>query len=250
MIDITLRQAKALQAVLGEDFAVYVAMWHSEPRIAAVAARIAKNGHKSVVGVPLTPYESKLSTGAYLKKLDEAAEGLNLKVRRVDSWHKHPKLIEAFVERISEASGKIPKELRAETSLVLTAHSLPERIAADGDPYARQLQETAKAVAKSAGFSEFRFAYQSKGGSGMEAWLGPAAGEVIEALAKKGVKSLLLSPIGFVCEHMETLYDDDVLYRGQAERLGMHFVRAAAPNESSSFIAALADIVRSVGVQR
>lgn len=248
LIDITRRQAAALQAALGKDFAVYVGMWHSEPRIASVAARIAGDGHKTVIGFPLTPYESKLSTGAYLEKLERAAEGLNLEVRRVDSWYKHPRLIEAFVERISEALERIPKELRAETSLLMSAHNLPERVVVEGDPYARQLQETAKAVASGAGFNEFRFAYQSKGGSSGEKWLGPEAGESIEALAKKGVKSLLLSPIGFVCEHLETLYDDDVLYREQAERLGMHFARAAAPNESAHLIAALTDIVRSVKV--
>lgn len=243
LTDITAAQARALEKRLGPGFEVGMGMRHSAPRIADALVELLRGGCETVVGVPLTPFASTLSTGAYFAKLDEAAVGLGAgsKIRRVASFHDHPRLIAAYEERAREAlarfAGRFPRFL-------FTAHSLPSRIDKEGDPYSIQLKETAALVAARLELESFDFAYQSSGRTG-EPWLGPDAGEVIDHLAQDGIQSLLLAPIGFVSEHLETLYDDDVLYRGQAERLGMRFERAATLNDHPGLIDALADAVVS-----
>ncbi|MBI3297641.1 MAG: ferrochelatase [Elusimicrobia bacterium] len=242
---ITDAQAAALSKALaarGLPARVAVGMRHAEPTIAAAAAALAKEGIKAVVGLPLTPFQSRLSVGAYYKKLEEAAAGLA--VRRVGDWHAHPRLVAAYAARTFEALARVPEALRGRTELLLTAHSLPSRILADGDPYPLQLEETAGLVAQACGFASWRFAYQSRG-AGAEPWLGPDAGAVLEESAAAGAKAVVLCPVGFVSEHMETLYDIDVLYKGKAAALGLAFERAGALNDHPDFIAALADTAAS-----
>lgn len=246
--ELTTKQGRALQAALGPSFEVGMGMRHSAPRIADALDELLRGGCATVVGLPLTPFASTLSTGAYFAKLEEAAAGLgaSAKVRRAASFHDHPRLINAYADRaraqLSKFGGRFPRVL-------FTAHSLPARIEKEGDPYPAQLRETAALVAKALDAEPWDFAYQSQGRTG-EAWLGPDAAQVLEGLAQDGVKSVLLSPIGFVCEHLETLYDDDVLYRGQAERLGMRFERAAALNDHPGFIDALADAVHAASSEK
>ncbi|MBI2363358.1 MAG: ferrochelatase [Elusimicrobia bacterium] len=248
LFSITEAQAEGLRralAVRGLGARVAVGMRHSEPSIAGVAAGLAAEGVRRVVGVPLTPFQSSLSVGAYFKKLDEAAAPAGLSVMRSGDWHANANLVEAYAQRIRQSVSRLGAAFKGETALLLTAHSLPQRILADGDPYPSQLQETAGLAAKAAGFAEFRFAYQSRGAT-PEPWLGPDAAESLEAIAKAGFKAVVLAPIGFVSDHMETLYDDDVLYKGQAEARGLRFERAGALNDHPLFSEALADVVQSV----
>lgn len=240
---ITDSQAAGLARVLagrGAALRVAVGMRHSEPSIAQAVAESAQQGAKTLVGLPLTPFHSSLSVGAYYKKLEEAAASAGVAVRRVGDWHAHPRLIAAYAARTAEALGRLPESLRPHTELLLTAHSLPSRILADGDPYPLQLEETAGLVAKACGFSTWRFAYQSRGATA-EPWLGPDASTVLDEIAKAGAQAVILCPVGFVSEHMETLYDIDVLYKGQAEALGLRFERAGALNDHPDFLEALAD---------
>ncbi|TBR26215.1 ferrochelatase [bacterium] len=242
LFEITDAQAEGLRRALaarGLAADVAVGMRHSEPTIARVVAERAAAGARRVVGVPLTPFQSSLSVGAYFKKLDEAAGGL--RVLRSGAWHLNKNLVAAYAERVREAFARVPEALRGRTELLMTAHSLPQRILAAGDPYPGQLQETSAAVAKAAGFKAFRFAYQSRGATA-EPWLGPEAGDSLRELAKAGAKAVVLCPVGFVSDHMETLYDDDVLYKGQAEALGLGFYRAGALNDHPLFAEALADV--------
>lgn len=235
LFDITEAQAEGLRRALrarGSDAEVAVGMRHSEPFIAKVVAAKAGPG-RVVVGLPLTPFQSSLSVGAYFKKLDEAAAGLT--VLRAGAWHLNESLVGAYAARVREAAARLPGAV-----LLMTAHSLPQRILAAGDPYPQQLQETSAAVAKAAGFPSFRFAYQSRGATA-EPWLGPDAGEALRDIAASGAKAVVLCPVGFVSDHMETLYDDDVLYKGQAESLGLAFSRAGALNDHPLFAEALAD---------
>lgn len=247
LFDITEAQAEGLRrALAARGFAadVAVGMRHSEPTIARVVAERAAAGARRVVGLPLTPFQSSLSVGAYVKKLDEAAAPAGLSVLRTGAWHRNENLVAAYAERVREAYARVPEPLRGKTELLLTAHSLPQRILAAGDPYPDQLQETSAAVAKAAGFEAFRFAYQSRGATA-EPWLGPDAGESLRDLGAAGAKAVVLCPVGFVSDHMETLYDDDVLYKGQAEALGLHFARAGALNDHPLFAEALADVVQA-----
>jgi ferrochelatase len=245
LFDITDAQAEGLRRALrarGLEAEVAVGMRHSEPTIARVVAERAAAGARRVVGLPLTPFQSAMSVGAYFKKLDEAGAGLA--VVRSGAWHLNGNLVAAYAERVREAYTRVPEALRAKTELLMTAHSLPQRILAAGDPYPDQLQATSAAVAKAAGFEAFRFAYQSRGATA-EPWLGPDAGEALRELANAGAKAVVLCPVGFVSDHMETLYDDDVLYKGQAEALGLRFSRAGALNDHPLFAEALADVVQA-----
>lgn len=245
LFEITDAQAEGLRRALkarGVEADVAVGMRHSEPTIARVVGERAAAGARRIVGLPLTPFQSSLSVGAYFKKLDEAASGLE--VLRSGRWHLNRSLVAAYAERIREAFARVPEGLRGRTELLLTAHSLPQRILAEGDPYPNQLQETSSAVAKAAGFEAFRFAYQSRGATA-EPWLGPDAGESLRDIAVGGAKAVVLCPVGFVSDHMETLYDDDVLYKGQAEALGLRFERAGALNDHPLFAEALADTVQA-----
>ncbi|MBI5595467.1 MAG: ferrochelatase [Elusimicrobia bacterium] len=240
-------QAEGLRRVLaarGLSARVAVGMRHSEPFIGRVAAGLAAEGVRRLVGLPLTPFQSSLSVGAYFKKLDEAAASCGLSILRSGDWHANANLVEAYAQRIREALSRLGPDFKGKTALLLTAHSLPQRILAAGDPYPAQLQETAGLVAKAVGFAEFRFAYQSRGAT-PEPWLGPDAAEALEAIAKAGFKAVVLAPIGFVSDHMETLYDDDILYKGRAEALALRFERAGALNDHPLFAEALADVVQA-----
>ncbi|MFH2203588.1 MAG: ferrochelatase [Elusimicrobiota bacterium] len=246
LVDITRAQAGALEAELGAGLRVRIGMKHSAPTIRSAVEAAAADGCRTLVVLAMSPYYSKLSVGAYLHAADGAAAacGGGLRTLGVESWHDHPQLIEALADRVREAGARVPAGLRPETALLMTAHSLPERAAPAGDPYPESLRATAEAVARKTGFTRWSFAYQSRGGSGKEAWLGPDAGEVLEQLARDGIRSVILSPIGYLAENLETLYDDDILYRAAAEKAGMRFERAAALNDHPRLIAALADIVR------
>jgi len=238
LFEITESQRAGIDARLS-NVTVDLGMRHSAPTIREAVARL--KGHARVMALPLTPYRSKLSVGAYLKKLEEAreAEGATFEVVAPPDWNLEPSLIDAYAKTIGEAAEGLNSPV-----LLMTAHSLPERILGEGDPYQDQLKATAKASAEAAGFSSHLFAYQSRGGSGREAWLGPDASEVLETIAKEGHKAVVLCPFGFVSDHLETLYDDDVLYKGQAESLGLTFHRARALNDSPEFLGAVASVAK------
>ncbi|MDE2293515.1 MAG: ferrochelatase, partial [Elusimicrobia bacterium] len=249
LFEITDAQAEGLRRALaarGVAARVAVGMRHSEPTIARAVAGLKAAGARRVVGLPLTPFQSSLSVGAYFKKLDEAAGPAGLGVARAGDWHAHPRLVEAYAERVRAARARLPEALREGARLLMTAHSLPRRILAEGDPYPAQLAETAALAARAAGFEQSRFAYQSRGATA-EPWLGPDAAEVLEELAREGAKAVVLCPVGFVSDHMETLYDDDVLYKGKAEGLGLRFERAGALNDHPAFCEALADAALAAG---
>jgi ferrochelatase len=198
-----------------------------------------------MVALCLTPYYSKLSVGAYFQKLDDAvaATGASFKIRRIESWNDHPRLIEAIAEKIARALERFPSDIRKEVPLLFSAHSLPERILAEKDPYPQELHETIELVMKKIGPYTWRFAYQSKGRT-PEPWLGPNAADVINELHGQGHRHLLMAPIGFISDHMETLYDVDVMYREQCRSKGIRLERAESLNASPAFIETLAAVVR------
>jgi protoporphyrin/coproporphyrin ferrochelatase len=246
ILELTRAQAAAIGRVLGERFAVFVGMRHWHLFIQETVQDIAAAGLGRVVGVAMAPHYSNMSVGAYEKKLLQAADG-TLDVTLVRTWWNQPQFLDATASRIREALQRFPAE--ANVAVIFTAHSLPEKIVASADPYPDELKASAQAVAKRAGLEEWRFAYQSAGATA-EPWLGPDAEDVITELAQAGHKAVLLVPIGFVCDHVEILYDIDVEYQGVAKRLGIQLERTASLNDHPGLVAAVAEAVCRAAAQR
>jgi len=239
-------QAAGLQRTLGPGFAVYVGMRHWHPYIKDAVERIVADGHTRVVGIVLAPHYSAMSVGAYEKKLLEAVDG-RLTPALVRSWGDDPKFLEAVTERLTQALQRFAAP--GAVQVIFTAHSLPQRILAAGDPYVDELRASAQAVARRAGLAQWHFAFQSAGAT-QEAWLGPDAGAVLSELARGGHRDVLIVPIGFVCDHVEVLYDVDVAYRALATRLGVRLERTDSLNDDPLLVEALARLVRKTAAER
>jgi ferrochelatase len=161
----------------------------------------------------------------------------------VASWHDHPLLLQAFAERVREALAQFPEEVRAQTRVIFTAHSLPTRILTEGDPYPQEVERTAQGVARLLGLTAWELAYQSQGATA-DPWLGPTLDEVFERCAARGQRHLLLAPIGFVCDHVEILYDLDILAQQLAQARGLCLRRIASLNTSPLLIDTLVSVVQ------
>jgi len=236
----TQSQAEALQQHLAgtEIKQVYTGMRYSSPFIRDAVAHMVRDGVTSVIGVCLAPQFSAMTIGAYQKALDEAIEshGVSLPYQLVRSYATNPGLIRAFVSRLAEV-----RQLHPDASVLFTAHSLPTRVLLTGDPYDFEVKETARLVALGVQLKDWRFAYQSQGMS-PEPWLGPAVESRLDEMAKQSTEVLIV-PIGFVCDHVEILYDVDIQYREYAERLGMKLYRSQSLNDSPEFIELLTTLV-------
>ena len=238
LTDLTRAQAAALAAALGGTVPVYVGMRNWKPFIADALREADAAGVRELVAVPLAPQYSTLSVGKYRSAV-EAALPDQMRLRFVSAWHDHPRLLDAFAEKVREAAG--PYDV-----VLFTAHSLPVRVIEEGDPYAQHVKVTAAGVAQRAELPTYRVAYQSAGRT-PEPWLGPAVGEALEELAAAGQRRVLVVPIGFVCDHTEILFDIDVQAQEVARRYGVRLTRTASLNTSPTFISALVDIVRRTG---
>jgi ferrochelatase len=246
ILELTRAQASAVARALGLGFEVFVGMRHWHPYIGEAVDAIVHAGYRSVVGVVMAPHYSAMSVGAYEKKLLEAA-GQRVETALVRSWGDHPAFLEAVSERVAQALQRFPSP--SAVQVIFTAHSLPQRILAAGDPYPDELRASAATVARRRGLTDWRFAYQSAGATA-DPWLGPDAGDVITELAAAGRSAFLLVPIGFVCDHVEILYDIDVEYRALASRLGVQLERTASLNDDAGLVAAVADVVRTAARER
>lgn len=251
LYDLTRLQAEHLEREINRGvensasrFRTYVGMRHWQPRISEAVRQMAQDGIQRVVGLVMAPHSSRLSTGAYFEKLAEAIreQDVDLELVRIDSWHDHPGLIEAIAEKAEEALAKFGEE---RPLVIFTAHSLPERILKDGDPYASQLMETSQLLARRLGLPDGRwqFSFQSAGQS-PEPWLGPAIEQVVVDLAQSGEKNLLVVPVGFVCDHVEVLYDIDIACKKLAAQHGARLERSESLNASPLLIQTLAGLVR------
>lgn len=240
LTDITRDQAEVLARVL--DTPVYFGMRNWHPFIAAAVEQMLGDGITDAIVICLAPQNSRTSVGLYRKAVIAAANE-KLQLDFVESWHAHPQLIAAFAEKLRPAR-------RHGEKVVFTAHSVPCRTILSGeqagDPYGQQARETATLVAKQAGLTEadWVFAFQSQGVSGGP-WIGPTVEETIDALARAGMRKVLVQPIGFVCDHVEVLYDIDIAFKQSAADRGVTLTRTESLNTSPLLIAALADIVRA-----
>jgi ferrochelatase len=227
---VTEAQRAALEGEL--EVPVFVGMKHWRPRIAEAVDAALAGGAARVIGVVLAPHYSRLSVGEYRERLEDAlADRAELVL--VESWHDDPAFVNVLADRVRGTDAWV----------VFTAHSLPERILADGDPYREQLLETSRLVAERAGLERWSFAFQSASATG-EPWLGPDVLDELERLSADRVRKVLVAPVGFVSDHLEILWDIDVEAREKAGELGLVLARIESLNDDPEFIRALAGIVR------
>ncbi len=244
ILERTRAQADAIQSVLdeqGPDFRVFVGMRHWQPFIPDVLAEMRAEGIERTVGLVMAPHYSRMSIQAYYNKIDEANSGMQ--IAKIHDWHLLPEYLDALVDRVRAALERFPEPVRADVPVIFTAHSLPERILEWGDPYPTQLLATTDALMERLGPRPYEFAYQSAAISN-EPWLGPDASEVMEQYAGQGKRHLLICPIGFVCEHVEILYDIDIVYQKLAKDLGVQLERIEMLNDEPRMIRGLAGLVR------
>ena len=241
----TQAQADALEAALNGDgtgrYRAFVGMRHWHPFIKETLAAMTDAGIARAVGLAMAPHYSRMSIGAYYQRAAEA--GLPVEIAPIERWHLLPGYLDALAQRVRDALQRFPADVRGQVPVIFTAHSLPERILTWNDPYPDELAATVAAVAARLPGPPSTFAYQSAAMT-PDPWLGPDAGSVIARDAAEGARHLLIAPVGFVCEHVEILYDVDVEFRRQAGELGVHLERIEMLNDAPAMIAGLADLVR------
>ncbi len=244
LIEITQQQARALSAVLGADYAVTAGMRFSEPSIASAVGGLLDQGADRILGVILSPQYSPILMGGYDQAIQSAAAGAP--ARTVGAWHLNPAFIDVLASRIRAALARYPDAQRERIPVLLTAHSLPKRVVDREPDYVDQLEATARAVAAAARLApeQWSFVYQSAGHT-PEEWLKPDMLDVLPQLAAAGHTDVVIAPVQFLADHLETLYDVDVAGREQATSAGMPgFARIDAPNAAPDFVAALSTVVR------
>ncbi len=248
--DITREVAAALERRLSTSgearVRCYVGLRHWHPFIKDAYAELLTAAPDHIVGLCMAPQYSALSIGAYVQKVEEARAQLadETPISFVTSWHRHPLLIASIVERIRRTLERFPAAVRAQVPVVFTAHSLPERVVAMKDPYPDEVRGTVEAVCAQLGGQPTRFAYQSQGRSG-EKWLGPSVEETLDDVAHAGHHHVLVAPIGFLCDHVETLYDIDIELTQLACTKGIQLERIPMLNASAAMIDILVSVVEA-----
>jgi protoporphyrin/coproporphyrin ferrochelatase len=235
---------QSLRADSPDSILVYMGMRNWKPYIADAIGHAVKDGVGRLVALCLAPQNSRTSVGLYRRYLDEAVARISpqLQVDFIESWHNQPELIAAFAERISEALKRVQKEAGGPVPVIFTAHSVPEKTVVNGDPYEQQVKETARLVAEKISLKDIRVAFQSQGMTA-DPWIGPTVESQIDELAAAGRHHVLIAPIGFVCDHVEILYDIDVVFRDYGKTKGVVVHRSQSLNDSPLFIRALAAVV-------
>ena len=250
LTEITLEQGRLVEAELataGEQTPVYVAMRNWRPHIPDVIKKMRADGVEEAAVLCLAPHNSRTSVGLYRQAVE--AESAGLRIDFTEGWAQHPLLIEAFAERLRPAFARLGAEVGAPVPVLFTAHSVPARTieASEGqaaDPYVEETKRTAALVAERVPeIPQWWFAFQSQGVSGGE-WIGPTVEETLEAIAASGARTLLLQPIGFLCDHVEILYDVDILFREFAAKLNLRLERPESLNASVTLARAIADLAR------
>ncbi|HZU13694.1 MAG TPA: ferrochelatase [Chloroflexota bacterium] len=229
---------QALNARGNGRFRVVLGMKHWHPFVAEGMAQLAAEGIRRAVGLVLAPHYSSMSIAGYYRYVD-AAEGPT--ILPIESWHLHRPYLEAVARRVQEQLVAFPPE--EDVTVVFTAHSLPERILAEGDPYQDQLLATSAAVAEILGLPRWEFSYQSAGQT-REPWLGPDLPDKVHELADRGVRNILVAPVGFVSDHLEILYDIDYEAQAAARERDVTLRRIEMLNASPDFVEGLADLVQ------
>lgn len=245
--EITAKQADAVAAALDAKepgrFRVFVGMKHWHPFIQEAVAEIAAEGIESIIGLVLAPHYSKKSIGEYTSRVEAAIESLDipLDLNMTQSWFDNDKMIEFVADGLkSVLDGWDPSD--GKTRVFFTAHSIPQRIIDEGDPYKDQLAASADLYAAAAGITDYEISWQSASHTG-ELWIGPDILETLDAFAASGGRRAIVAPVGFVSDHLEVAYDVDVECMEKAREIGIELRRLRSPNDHPDFIAAVTDVI-------
>jgi len=244
--EITFKQAKALENSLnskGHPFKSYVGMRYGHPLIEETLMEILRDGIQEVVAIPMAPFRSRASTGAYIEEVNQTRKNIGgrMEISFVEGWHLHPLFIGAIQEKIGEGLAQFTPEERMRVHLIFSAHSLPKSLV-ENEPYVKDMEESVREVLKKIEPLPWHIAFQSRG-MGPEEWVGPDVESVLAELSQQEVREILVVPIGFVSDHIEILYDIDILYQNKAKLLGVLLKRVPSLNASEKFIEALSKIV-------
>ena len=230
--------ASALEEIAPGDYVVEIGTRHSSPSIEDGVRALVGAGVERLVGLVLAPHYSQMSIGAYIERAGKAAAEHQTSIDVIESWHLLPAYVNFLADAVSDALARVP----ADSGVVFTAHSLPERILETGDPYPVQLRETADAVATRVGLSKWSVGWQSAGRT-PEPWLGPDVLEIVRNCADHRSPGLVICPCGFVADHLEVAYDLDIEAATVAREVGLAFARTATMGTAPNVIAALAQLV-------
>lgn len=246
LLEITRRQAVALERKLrgeGLEVKVHIGMKHWHPYIAEAVQEIAMEPISRLIAIPLAPHYSRISVGGYHDALSKAHEqhSQNFKIDFIESWHLNTDLLALWKRLIEDGLDRFAR--KDGVHILFTAHSLPEGILQEGDPYRDQLFETSSELARMLDIENWSFAFQSAGHTN-EKWLGPDILEELKSLRAQRVHNVLVVPVGFFSEHLEILYDIDIEAYGLAKEIGLELRRTELPNDSSLAIEALCSLVK------
>ena len=244
--EITFNQAKALEKSLdskGYLFKSCVGMRYGHPLIEETVKEILQDGITEIIALPMAPFQSRASTGAYIEEVTRVKKNLDeeISLSFIVGWHLHPLFLESVQEKVEEGLRQFTLEDGKKVHLIFTAHSLPISLV-ENEPYVKDIEETIREVLKKIKPLPWHIAFQSRG-LGPEEWLGPDVESVLSDLSKQKVHEVLIVPIGFVSDHIEILYDIDIFFQEKAKSLGMLLKRSPSLNYSGKFIEALAKIV-------
>lgn len=248
--DNTEKQVAALKVFLDTRYPdrldVREGLKHAEPFIEDTVRDFYQAGIKRLAGIVLAPHYSTMSVGSYVARAQEEAQKYGIESVFVRSYHDHPLLIQALAERVQEGlKAFLHAHDKAKVKVLFSAHSLPQRILNENDPYVDELMLTSRLVAEAAGVKDWSFVFQSAGGTN-EPWLGPDILEVLPKLKEEGYTAVLVAPVGFVSEHLEVLYDLDQEARLQGETLGLDVRRIRMLGTDPRFIETLVDKLEDV----
>lgn len=245
---ITEDQANGLCKRLNElqddiEFKMYLGLKHIEPFVEDGVEEMKKDGIEEAISIVLAPHFSTFSVKSYNGRAKETADKLGIKLTSVESWYTEPKFIQFWSEKVSAAFAEMSEEERAKSCLIVSAHSLPEKIIANGDPYPEQLKETADLIAEAAGVENYEIGWQSAGQT-PEPWIGPDVQDLTHDLHKeKGYTSFVYTPVGFITDHLEVLYDNDYECKIVCDEIGATYRRPEMPNVDPLFIDGMANVV-------
>lgn len=246
---ITEAQAYGLEEVLNKsqeevEFKTYIGLKHIEPFIEDAVEAMHKDGIKEAISIVLAPHYSSFSVEAYNKRAKDTADKLGgIEIKAINEWYKQPKFINMWAERINETAKQIPADELMDTVLIVSAHSLPEKIKQHNDPYPDQLQETADLIFEKVVVPYYALGWQSEGKTG-EPWLGPDVQDLTRALyGKEKYKHFIYTPVGFVAEHLEVLYDNDYECKVVTDEVGAAYHRPPMPNADPEFLEVLKTVV-------
>ncbi|HLN86456.1 MAG TPA: ferrochelatase [Candidatus Limnocylindrales bacterium] len=245
--EITFRQANALRKVLNDRLPVYVGLRNASPFFTEALKQMAHDGVQRALGFILSSHRSEASWERYQQNIADARIELGASAPAIDycdGWHDHPLFVQSWAELVQAAMTVIASEQRQATPLIFTSHSLPTPMAARSS-YVQELEESARLIAARLNHRRWSLAYQSRSGKPSDPWLEPDIRQTIRDCAANGDNLIVVAPLGFVCDHVEVLYDLDIEAKKIAADLGMNLIRASCPNDHPTFIRMMADVIQT-----